>query len=284
MLMKIAYITDSGTGCSIQELGKEGIISLPLQIFDGSKTYQDMENLSKNECISLLQDQKVLKTSQPSPGLIEEALLSLKNQGVELVVAVPICNGLSGCAATITAIAQSIDMKLLCIDTYSTAVVELHLIRRIKELYENGKSDLEVRLIVDEIISSCETIVIPTDLAHLARGGRMTPAAAKLAKLLRIVPILHLNKETGGRIDTLDKVLTFRKAIAKTVEYMKDKINDSAYTITIAHVNAIESAEDIYHKLSEIFPKNFIQVIELCNPVAAHVGLGGICVQYFKQV
>ena len=60
-------------------------------------------------------------------------------------------------------------------------------------------------MIVDEIVSSCETIVIPRDLKSLARGGRLTPLAAKLLKLLRIVPILHLGRSTGGRIDVYDK-------------------------------------------------------------------------------
>ena len=32
--MKIAYVTDSGTGKSIAEMAKDGIISVPLQISD----------------------------------------------------------------------------------------------------------------------------------------------------------------------------------------------------------------------------------------------------------
>ena len=97
--MKIAYVTDSGTGYSIEELARDGIISIPLQIFDGETTYQDMENLNRNQCIELLKQEKVLKTSQPSPGLVEEAFTSLKNQGTDLIIAVPICNGLSGSAS-----------------------------------------------------------------------------------------------------------------------------------------------------------------------------------------
>lgn len=35
--MKIAYVTDSGTGKSIAEMAKDGIISVPLQISDEKK-------------------------------------------------------------------------------------------------------------------------------------------------------------------------------------------------------------------------------------------------------
>ena len=47
--MKIAYVTDSGTGKSIAEMAKDGIISVPLQISDEKNTYQDLENLSKSD-------------------------------------------------------------------------------------------------------------------------------------------------------------------------------------------------------------------------------------------
>lgn len=282
--MKTAYITDSGTGRSISDLAQDGIISLPLQITDGTHTWQDMETLSKAECISLLEDKKVLMTSQPSPGLIDELFDSLKKNGTDLCIAVPICNGLSGTASTLTAMAAEYDMPLICVDTYSTAVVQDYLVHEIKKEYEEGKNDLEIRLNYEKVIDSCETIVIPVDLMSLARGGRLTPAAARMAKLLRIVPILHLNKSTGGRIDTLDKVLTLRKAMQRVISYMQQSPIDSHWSINIAHTNAIENAELLYHQITEAFPDAQTRIIELCNPVSAQAGLGCLAVQYFRQV
>jgi DegV family protein with EDD domain len=282
--MKIAFVTDSGTGCSIEELAKDGIVSVPLQIIDGTTTYQDMENLDRNQCIALLQQQHVMKTSQASPGIIEEAFISLQKQGVDLIIAAPICNGLSGCASTMTAIANSLNIPIICVDTYTTAVVQNFVIHQIKKWYEEGRTDMEIRLLCEQIIQSCDTYVMPIDLSHLSRSGRMTPTAAGIAKLLRIVPILHLNKETGGRIDVLDKVITFRKALLKVIERMKTEQIDEDTLITIAHVNAIESAEKIFHQMQEAFPMAKVQIIQLCNPVAIHVGLGGICIQHFRQV
>ena len=80
--MKIAYVTDSGTGKSIAEMAKDGIISVPLQISDEKNTYQDLENLSKSDLIHLLEEEHVFKTSQPSPGIIQECFESLKKQGL----------------------------------------------------------------------------------------------------------------------------------------------------------------------------------------------------------
>ena len=257
--MKIAYVTDSGTGRSISELAADGIISVPLQITDGNDTYQDLETIDRNTCIELVDQGHVLKTSQPSAGLIEECFESLKEQGTDLIIAVPICNGLSGTISTMTAIAQSLDMKIICIDTYVTSELQNYLIHRIRQLYEEGKSDMEVKLITDEIITSCNTLIVPRNLDALVRGGRLTPLAAGFAKLLRIVPILRINKSTGGRID-------------------------ESYQVYIAHSGCIDMAMDLYHKMEDRFPNLNIEVVELCNPVAVHTGRDCICVQYFKAL
>ena len=56
--MKVAFVTDSGTGKSIHEYAEQGIISLPLQISVDDKTYQDMETLNRNDCIRLMKGRK----------------------------------------------------------------------------------------------------------------------------------------------------------------------------------------------------------------------------------
>lgn len=283
--MKIAYITDSGTGRSIADLAADGILSLPLQISDENTTYQDMETLSRNDCIRLLTEGHVLKTSQPNPGLIEETFENLKKQGTDLIIAVPICNGLSGTISTMTAAARNLDIPILCVDTYVTAVVQDYLIHEIKKEYEAGKSDIDVALMTDRVISSTNTLIIPERLDQLVRGGRLTPTAARLAKLLRICPVLQINKSTGGRIDTLAKVRTFRRALDTAMDQMeKDHVGESdRWQVTIAHVQNITEAENLYHKMAVRFPKAHIQIIDLCNAVAAHCGIGTIALQYFES-
>lgn len=282
--MNVAYITDSGSGKSLEEFARDGILSLPLQITDGNTTWQDMETLDKNGCIALLEQGKVLKTSQPAPGLIEELFGSLKQNGTDLVIAVPIASGLSGTSSTLTAMAAEAELPILCVDTYTACVIQDYLVHRIKEMMESGMNQLEMSVKVQECIDSCETIVVPKDLRHLARGGRLTSGAAHLASLLRIVPILHLNKETGGRIDIYDKVMTYRKAVKRILDHMKEKPIDSGWHIAVAHTNAIDAAQDLYHKVRETFPDAEIEIVELCNVVSAQAGLGCLALEYFKKI
>ena len=68
---------------------------------------------------------------------------------------------------------------------------------------------------IENTPSIMEAIIIPSDLNYLKRGGRITPAAAALANLLKIVPVLSLKE---GVIDVFDKVRTWKKAIHKGID------------------------------------------------------------------
>lgn len=282
--MKIAYVTDSGCGRSIAELAKEGIISVPLQIIDGNTTYQDLETITGDECLKLVSEGHVLKTSQPALGLIMECFESLKEQGTDVIIAVPICPGLSGTLSTMVSVAKELDMKIITVDTYVTSEIQYYLITRIKQMYEEGYDDMHIKLTVDEIVDSANTFLLPRNLDALVRGGRLTPFAAGFAKLLKIQPILTINKSTNGRIDSLSNVRTYRKAISKMIEIISEAKLDSSYTLYISHAGVYETACELKETLSSVF-KNFpIEIINLVNPVSVHTGKDCIAIQYFKKI
>ena len=106
----------------------------------------------------------------------------------------------------------------------------------------------------------------------------------KLLKLLRIVPILHLGRSTGGRIDVYDKTMTLRKAIQVVLNHMKEDGVDSSYHVAIAHTNDVPNAENIYHQIVDTFPGIDAEVISLCNVVSAQAGLGCLALEYFKKI
>ena len=69
--MKIAFITDSGTGMSSALWKQEGIYSLPLQINDGDENFYDLEDITIEQVYERLRAGHILSTSLPSLGKIE---------------------------------------------------------------------------------------------------------------------------------------------------------------------------------------------------------------------
>lgn len=282
--MKIAYITDSGTGFSIDEMARKQIFSLPLQISVNGKNYFDLEQISVADIINNLKLDVNMTTSLPSLGLIEDLFDKLKEEGFEKVIAVPICSGLSGTMNALYLAAQNHAMPITCIDTYVTAYVEEYCIEYLrKRITDENVEETQAIKEVNEIIDSCDTLLIPTDLKHLSKSGRLTPFAYRIASLLNIKPILRISKETNGKIDVIDKVRTFKRALQKALNIMMERIDSEDYIIHIVHVDAYGDALTFKEAVTKAFPNNEITIDALCSPVAIHTGLGCIAIQYYKK-
>lgn len=281
--MKTAFVTDSGTGLTVEESRKLGIFSVPLQVVDDLESKLDLEEITSEQIWKLLEEKKIIKTSLPSAGLIDDLFTQLKNEGYERIFCISITRGISSTADTFQLIANQHDLNFIYIDCYATAFLQRYCILKAKEMYDLGYSMDKIIEKCNEIIKNSDTFVLPSSSDQLIRSGRLTGIAATLAGLLKIKPWLHLNIETNGKIDALGKGRSHDKIISNTIELMKEKVRDS-YEIYVVHVNALEHALQIKEKISTLFKNVDIFVDKLIAPVAVHTGLGCIAIQYYPKL
>ena len=284
MYMKIAFVTDSGSGRNVEEMKALGIYSVPLQVSYDHNNFQDLEDLSIDQIYELMAEGKMLSTSLPSLGVIEDVFTSLKEDGYEMIFAVPICTGLSGTINAMQLCAQQVDIDFDYVDCHVTAMVQDYMIKRAKELHEEGNTIEAIKDVLYNIVDSTNTLLLPNDLQHLKRGGRLTPLAATLGGLLKIKPILKINKDTLGKIDVVDKVRTMHKAMDMVINMMKEDHVDDSYSITIAHADDIKEANVYMAKVKEAFPNAKHNMIKLVSVVGVHTGIGCQAIQYFKTL
>lgn len=282
--MKTAFVTDSGCGKSVEQLMSDGIYSVPLQVSYDGKNFHDQEDITIDEVYALMKDGKMLSTSLPSLGKIEELFSKLKEDGYERIFAVPICSGLSGTINAMAMCAEQLGLAFEYVDCHVTAVVQEYMIKLAKALFEEGKSIDEIKEVLGRVVDTTNTILLPNDLQHLKRGGRLTPLAATLGGLLKIKPILKINQETSGRIDVADKVRTMHRAMDNVIELMKKEHVDDTYLITVAHADDAEEADVYMEKIKAAFPNAKHQIIKLVSVVGVHTGRGCQAVQYFKMI
>ncbi|OCN06277.1 EDD domain protein [Erysipelotrichaceae bacterium MTC7] len=284
--MKIAFVTDSGTGWTVKEAATRGVYSVPLQISEGNHAYLENEDINVDQVNELMEQHKVLKTSLAPVGMIEELFTKLKADGYEAVFCVPICKGLSGTMDAMEMVAKQVGLIFYGFDNHVTAVVEGYMVVRAKELYEQGKSIDEIMQILSDICDTTDTLIIPDDLQHMRRGGRLTPLAATLGGFLKIKPILEINKRTSGKVDVKEKVRTMSKALDETLAIMKKEIPGLGdnYNITVTHVKAEELGQKFMEMCKGQFPNASYQLIKLVSVVGVHTGIGSIAIQYFKEL
>ena len=285
-MQKIAILADSGCQLPVNQLEDQGIFIVPLTITIGEKSYLDQIDIDSLTVFEKMEkDNVMVMTSQPSIGVLEETVKRIKDAGYDHVIALPIATGLSSTLNGMKLACDMVDIDVTLIDTKATARKQKELVETAQRLVEQGQDVPFIKQVLEDMVDHSGTIIMVPNLDHLKKGGRITPAVALLAGLLKIVPIMKLNYDLGGKIDSLDKVRTVKKANLKIIQHMVEEchINSQDYVFAIEHVLSQDLALEMKQKLIDTIGDCEIIVRELPAVVGAHMGVGGIGYQFIKK-
>lgn len=119
-----------------------------------------------------------------------------------------------------------------------------------------------------------------TDLTHFRRSGRMSGAAASIATILNICPIMRL--DNSGKIIAYDKVRGRKNAIKRTINMMLEHaVDGSNYSgkCFICHSNNYEDAVETQKAVMEHFPNvKEPPICDIGTIIASHSGPGTVAV------
>lgn len=282
--MKIAVVCDSGSGLSYHSAKEQGIYYLPLQLIDEDKTYLEGFDTDIETVYELIKAGKMLKTSLPPLGLVEDTFKEIKEEGYDHIIAVPLTSGLSSTMQALRLAADDTGIDITCIETYTTSFIQQYISESAKKLVDQGLELEEIVEKLNDCIAHSNTLIIPDDLDHLKRGGRLTPLAAALGGMLKIKPILRLNKDCNGKIDTYAKVRTMSKAIQTAVEGFDNAGIEDDYELAIFHTGAPETAKQLQDLYFNKYPNCINHVGYIGAVIAAHTGVGCVGLQYIKKI
>lgn len=284
-MKKIAVLSDSGCQIEINQYEDQGIFIAPLCITLEDHTYLDQKEISSIEVFERMKNEGIdVKTSQPSTGVLVELIQKIKDLGYDEIIGLPIATGLSSTLNGMKIAADMVEIPIHLVDTKGTAGNHKYLTMMAAQFVKEGKSAQEIVEILTRMVDDSGTIIMAPNLEHLKKGGRITPAVAMLAGMLKIVPIMELNYDLGGKIDTLAKVRTVSKARVTLVNRMIEKgVNAKDYKVTIEHVLCEESAQELKRIVLEKIGDIEIELRELPSVVGAHMGVGGIGIQYIRK-
>lgn len=150
--MKTAILTDSGSAMTIQQAQEHGIFLLPLQVIDEEHSYQDGVDISTEELYEALRKQHTPKTSMPVGSVIEATLRTIKEQGYEEIVSVPLSSGLSSTFNTIQVMAREIGIPVIHIEDFTTCDLQGHEALLAKRYADEGKSGAEISELLSKLI------------------------------------------------------------------------------------------------------------------------------------
>ncbi len=279
--MKTAIITDTNSGMSIADAGEHDIILMPMPVIIDGKEYLENVNLTKEQFYAMQAEDAKIQTSQPSAGDVID-LWNKVLEDYDEIVHIPMSSSLSGTCASAMLYAGDFDGKVQVVDNQRISVTQRQSALDAKELAKNGASAVEIKKILEETKADSHIYIMVDTLKYLKRGGRITPAAAMIAGVLHIKPVLQIQ---GGKLDAFAKC----RGIHNARHIMKDAVRQGIVDefgglsgekkgawIGLAHTRNEAAAEDFRKEVLSEFPGFDVHVDELPLSIACHIGPGSL--------
>ncbi|QVK04970.1 DegV family protein [Mycoplasma mycoides] len=276
--IKIAVLTDSSFDGRVSDYKDLYVIPLMIVTQD-NQTYYDDENLSKDKFYNLLNSQ-VLKTSQTTPGDMLQMWDDLLTK-YDQVIFLPISKGLSGQYNTFKMLQQTeekYENKVFVCDTNAVSVIMQEVVNKVFDWIKQNKTANEICDLVSYLANDFVTYIIPKNLDTLKQGGRISPAAAALAKILKITPILKYD----GSIDKQSTARTFKKALKEALSLLKEEIKDLK-TIDISYSRTDEKTLELIETIIKEEELEIRLKSELTNVIASHTGTDTVALVGWKK-
>ena len=281
-MKKIAFMCDSAADITVAEAEKLNIHVLRMPISIDSQTYTEGVDISIEDIIDALNTGKKVKTSQPVLGDIVTMWDSLLEEYDE-VFYVPMAKSLSGTCANAINLSQQApyENRVFVLNSTYIAYPVVNLLVWARQQVEAGHSLLEIKHKI-ETEGGMQAVLIPENLETLKNGGRITPAAAAMAGLLKIQPLLWLD-ENG--IDQLGKVRTLKKAYNKGLEAILEGVeNVDDYYWMIIDANNRSISDEFLPMLKEATHQDYIEQRVFNAIILSHTGPGTLAFGRIKKL
>lgn len=271
-------VTDSTATLTKEEAEQDNIAVVPLSVLLENQSYREGEDMTNEEFYEQIKGiDEVPKTSQPAVGSFVEAYNRLKEQGITEILSVHLSSGISGTVNAAKAAAEMInDIKIHIVDSKTLSRPVGNLVQYAAEMREKGCSIDQVKEQLDEMIEKVKVYCLVGDMEFLHKGGRVSGVAYFLGSLLNINPIVKINEQ--GVICAHEKVRTFKKALARLVEYVEKELENikGKPLVNIMYSSNINDAHTLYELITKIFPDVAVEIKSLTPVVGAHTGRGSI--------
>jgi DegV family protein with EDD domain len=274
---RIRIVTDSTADISVDIRETLGIKMVPLKIHIGGETFLDAVTLQSEQFYEKLVSSSAMPTtSQPSPVEFVDVYKRIAEEdGPDVkIVSIHLSSALSGTYQS-AVLARSMlegEIDVTIIDSKSASYGIGALVVAAAEAANDGRSVDEIVRLVQKMRDNFYIFFLLDTLEYLRKGGRIGKASAVLGSLLNIKPILTIDSE--GEVAAVDRVRGQKKAMARLVELLEEKLDGQSIRLQIAHANHPEGAEELQTLIAERITVASVGYVTLGPVIGTHAGPG----------
>lgn len=268
-------VTDSAADLTREEVQEHDIKIAPLHI-QFPEGGVSAEEISPDDFYRRLKamEPELPTTSQPSAGAFAELYKGLA--GLESdILSIHISSGLSGTLeSAILGARQSPEVKVNHVDSMTLSGGQRYQVLAAVKAIKAGMSLQAIQERLDKIRAATETIYTLETLTYLARGGRIGRVQALAGSLLKIKPIIKVDK-ADGKYSQVGKERTVPKALEAIQSYLLGVYGaQTAVWVSVMHGQFAEQARVLQDMLGEKLNVAKSEVLRISPVLGVHTGPG----------
>lgn len=276
MSKKVAIVSDTNCGITLEEAKKLGIYLITMPFFVDGEEYFEYKTMNHQMFFEKLRAGADVSTSMPSPADLIDTWENLLDEYDE-VVHIPMSSGLSGSCHAAAGFAEEFDGKVQVVDNKRISVIMKQAVLEAKYMADQGMSGGEIKEYLEKDGLNSAVYVAVDTLEYLKKSGRVTPAAAAIGSVLNIKPVLQIQ---GGKLDAYKKVRGMRQATKAMFEGIRAEMENRFAGKEIV-IRAAYSGDDAVRDswasaIKEEFPDMEIEMNKLPISICCHTGEGAM--------
>lgn len=253
---------------------------VPLTISFGGKDYIDDQNLNIREFLNdMNQNQIAGKTTCPS---IQAWLNAL--EGTEKAIIITMTSGMSG---TFFSALQAKTMyeekhplsKIIVVDSRSAGPELTIVVHGIEQMLKGNMRFVDLEEAIADFRMHTHLLFVLQSLHNLSLNGRVAPAAAKIAGLLKINLIGTASKE--GKLEPLTKARGMKKALREVFKYMQED-NYHGGEVIIDHCENEKDATTLKGKILAEYPDAKVEIRPMRGLCSFYAEEGGLMIGFHE--
>lgn len=271
----IALVTDSS--CDLPETTCHALrlVRVPLTLAFGDEVFTDGVDITPTQFYrKLATNPSPLRTSQPAVGEFRRVYRALLETH-ESVLSIHLSSALSGTFQAALAASREVDpRRIRVVDSKQLSITLGLVVEAAGEARLAGGTLEEVAAAAERAAARTKLFSTFPSLDTAVRGGRVPPAMARVARLLRLAPILSLNRE--GAAERAGAALGFAAGLRRIADHAVRFARGARVRVLVAHANAVGAAEAVADRLIARLQAEDLAILDLAPTLAAHTGPGAV--------
>jgi DegV family protein with EDD domain len=278
---QVAIVTDSSANLPTELVRQWNIRIVPVPLIFDRQTFLDGVNITPDEVYRRLRADKCIPTTAaPSVGdfLRVYAAAGQEASGIVSIHMSPALSSTYHVALTASQLVDGVPIRVL--NCHSAAIGQGFVALEAARAAVAGATLEAVVSRADAVAAKINLLFTLETFEYLHRGGRIGGAAALVATMLRIRPVLCL---ADGHVEVLVKTRTKRKALRSILEQMAAKVNGRPLHAAIFHADIPAEAEELRQTVAQRFQCTELYVTEFTPVMGAHTGPGVLGVAFYVE-